>query len=370
MTIAYALDFHPTGTTKSMEVFLLRLTRKLAETGRRSAFIFCAEPADAFALELRMLDAVWRVGRFQPTSAEASRWGRWLRPHRPAVLLTSFMSKFDRSLGVLKRTSGSRYWVCCDQTSGAVNCGGPLKRALAVLRGRWVSRRMDRLVCVSEFVRRRDVEQLHLNVPAVVIPNGIDLDRFVAPGPEPPPNSVAFVGQLTEAKGVHTLLKAAALLSGVRIRIAGAGPLEPEVRACPQVEFVGRIDWVSRLFAESAIAVVPSEWEEAFGFVAAEAMACGCAVVASDAGALPEVVGDAGMVFRRGDPQALAASIRRLASAPDDLSRRRAASVRRAAEFSVDRMVDGYLGVISGLCGPAPTSPRRSQTPPVARPGQ
>jgi len=73
---------------------------------------------------------------------------------------------------------------------------------------------------------------------------------------------------------------------------------------------------VAELFAWAEVVVVPSRWAEAFGLVAAEAMAAGAAVVVSDAGALPEVVGDAGRVFPAGDAAALAGSSSRSPPTP------------------------------------------------------
>jgi glycosyltransferase involved in cell wall biosynthesis len=65
---------------------------------------------------------------------------------------------------------------------------------------------------------------------------------------------------------------------------------------------------IVELYARATIAVVPSEYE-GFGLPAAEAMACAVPVVSTDGGALPEVVGDAGMIVAKGSPQALATGI-------------------------------------------------------------
>ena len=81
---------------------------------------------------------------------------------------------------------------------------------------------------------------------------------------------------------------------------------------------------IRELYAQSAIAIVPSEYE-GFGLDVGEAMACGVPVVSSDGGALPEVVGDAGVVVPAKDHRALAANVAMLLDNPDmrnDFARR------------------------------------------------
>ena len=68
---------------------------------------------------------------------------------------------------------------------------------------------------------------------------------------------------------------------------------------------------IRSLYAGSVIAISPSEYE-GFGLPAGEAMACGTPLVATDGGALPEVVGDAGRIVPRKDPDALASAIAEL----------------------------------------------------------
>jgi glycosyltransferase involved in cell wall biosynthesis len=62
--------------------------------------------------------------------------------------------------------------------------------------------------------------------------------------------------------------------------------------------------------------LVPSTWEEPFGIVALEGMACGCVPIVSDGGGLPDAVGDAGLVFKRGDVDSLVEAIKKLYTEP------------------------------------------------------
>jgi glycosyltransferase involved in cell wall biosynthesis len=118
-----------------------------------------------------------------------------------------------------------------------------------------------------------------------------------------------------------------------------------ELGIAPRVEFTGRIDAAElvRHYARSAAAVIPSLYE-GFGLPAGEAMACGVPVISTTGGALPEVVGDAGLLVPPADPAALAAAIRRILDHPDEgrvLGQRGLARVglnftwRRAAELTV-----------------------------------
>ena len=86
-----------------------------------------------------------------------------------------------------------------------------------------------------------------------------------------------------------------------------------------------------RHYAEATIAVVPSIYE-GFGLPAGEAMACGVPVVATDGGALPEIVGDAGVIVSRADDEALAAAIAKLLDDPRSRARLGAAGRARILE--------------------------------------
>ena len=197
--------------------------------------------------------------------------------------------------------------------------------------------RADYVVAVSEFIRQRLCE----GVPAslcervVVVPNTLDLTRF---DPETEKQKeILFVGRLIPEKGALPLLQALQTVLPQfpewRARFIGAWhfgqttaqyPHERELLAMLQPEMRDRIlfDWyqpyevATAAFNRAAIAVVPSLWTEPFGRTALEGMAAGCAVIASNRGGLPEVVGDAGLLV---DPTAenLSAALTTLMSDDD-----------------------------------------------------
>lgn len=137
--------------------------------------------------------------------------------------------------------------------------------------------------------------------------------------------TVGFLGRLSEGKGILTLLEAAAQLrktdpGAFVFRIAGESRFVAEdeaerlatalTAAGEDVQVLGWQDTGEFLTSVDVLAV-PSQWAEAFGLVAAEAMAARVSVVASDAGAVPEVVGnDHPFVVPQRDAAALADCLR------------------------------------------------------------
>ena len=199
-------------------------------------------------------------------------------------------------------------------------------------------------VAVSEDARRTLVE--HVGGDAVLIPNGVFVDRFAAAEPREEwrgtGGTLGFIGRLDEErKGLPTLLAAltdvVAARPGVRLLVAGRGDeeqavedLAPEVRAA--VTFLGVVSEVdkARLLRTVDAYVAPNLGGESFGIVLVEAMAAGAPVVASDLDAFGRVLDDGrvGVTFPTGDTAALAAALLRLL---DDAPRRAALSTAAAS---------------------------------------
>ena len=176
---------------------------------------------------------------------------------------------------------------------------------------------------------------------ARVIPLGIDLERFsdghadaATDAPAAAVDAatrasdpaarivVGFAGRLVPEKGLGVLFDAMARDRRLHVRIAGGGPMAadlPDIVArrglADRVELLGALspEDVVGFYRSIDVLAVPSlptpTWTEQFGRVAIEAMACGVPVVSSDAGALPDVVGGAGIVVPIGDADALAAAL-------------------------------------------------------------
>jgi glycosyltransferase involved in cell wall biosynthesis len=170
---------------------------------------------------------------------------------------------------------------------------------------------VDLYVALTDFARGKFIEG---GLPAekiVVKPN------FVHPDPgegEHGGGYALFVGRLSSEKGTSTLLKAWQRLGGsVPLRIVGDGPLREQVQLAaettPGVEYLGRrsVDEVYALMADARVLIVPSEWYETFGRVAVEAFAKGTPVIATNIGAIAELIdhGRTGLLFTPGSAESL-----------------------------------------------------------------
>jgi glycosyltransferase involved in cell wall biosynthesis len=216
-----------------------------------------------------------------------------------------------------------------------------------------VGRRMDRVIAVSRASGEDTIRDFKLNRDRVrTVHNGIDTDIFKRlDHVGKVPNRLVIVGKADDRKkGVPFLLEAVRLLKDdVDVNVSVVGAQDPDGCSASlvrdlgigdRVTFTGRLETedLVRLYSSAEIAVTASLYE-GFGLPAAEAMACGTPVIASRAGALPEIVGDdgCGMLVPPADPPALAAAIKDLLS--DDARRHRmgeAARQRIEKRFSWD----------------------------------
>lgn len=135
---------------------------------------------------------------------------------------------------------------------------------------------------------------------------------------------LGYAGRLVKEKGLETLVAAIRRLKGQRmLLVSGDGPLREELCREPFVKWLGVLPRERLPLFYNAIdalvlpSLTTSSWKEQFGRVIVEAQACRTPVVGSDSGAIPEVVGDGGLVTAEGDIDSLCSALERLRSEPE-----------------------------------------------------
>jgi glycosyltransferase involved in cell wall biosynthesis len=175
-----------------------------------------------------------------------------------------------------------------------------------------------------------------------------------------------YVGRLSAEKGIDCLIKAAADLKGVPLRIVGDGPQAERLKALAttlesHVIFDGWVDsaGVRARMAKAELLCVPSIWYENCPGVVLEAMVAGLPIVASDLGGLPELLegGQAGWLAPAGDAGALRRVIRR---ALDDKARTARQASRALSRVLSRHDPDRFVSRMEGIYRSLETPNRRS----------
>lgn len=228
-----------------------------------------------------------------------------------------------------------------------------------------VSRTLRRIITVSECARV-DIAR-EFRIPGdrfTVVPNGINTNLFYPmPGIQRDPNRIIVTNSSdVPLKGLYYLLHAVADISRkrpIRLVVVGApkknGGISRLIRSLEighLITFTGRISDAAfvRHYARAALAVVSSVYE-GFGLPAGEAMACGVPVISTTGGALPEVVGDTGVLVPPKNAKALARAIVDLLDHPqraEDLGRRGYQRVQRHFTWrrAAEKTISAYREVI------------------------
>lgn len=203
----------------------------------------------------------------------------------------------------------------------------------------------SRFVAVSEHTAR----QWEHVTQASVVRNGVDTDQW---SPGPGGQDLVWVGRIVPEKAPHEAIRIAAAC-GRRIRLAGPvgdpayfrARVEPLLG--PDAQYLGHLDIgaLRAMVGRSAAMVVTPAWEEPYGLVAAESMACGTPVVGYRRGGLPEfVTDDCGVLVGPGDVAAAAAAVERVVAM--DRERCRAHAVTHC---SLDTMIEAYVAAYTRL---------------------
>lgn len=289
----------------------------------------------------------YRVVR-KPGWLEMLRWVRWCDVfHQPNVSLR----------GLWPLAISPRPWVVAHHSwyrrpDGRIAWQDRLKRGLL------------RHAAGSISVSRAIADDL--GTPSVVIGNAYRDEIFCVQPSAERKGDLICAGRLVSDKGVDLLIDALALLASngltPSLTVVGDGPERAslESRASrlgldARVRFRGLVtgDALVREFNAHRILVVPSRYNEPFGTVALEGIACGCVVVGSRGGGLVDAIGQCGLTFPNGDRDALARTLAELLSGTDRFEQYRSAAAAHLAAHTANGVASRYLEVFKAAAGAA-----------------
>lgn len=247
-----------------------------------------------------------------------------------------------------------RYGEClrCNSKLGKVKS---VKMWMLTFPRRWLSQRVAANIVPTSWLG----SLLKLGRSKTILHGLIPRESMLEKRVTPTTPTFVFLGRLVSTKGAGVLLEAASLLKGrhrkFHVKIIGDGPERQglEKFACDlgiqnYVRFLGYIpaEQLEESLLEATAVVMPSLGGEVFGMVAAENMQLGRLVIASDIGALTEVLGDAGMTFATGEAEDLARCMESVVADPLLGEKVGQKAFRRVAQmFTADQMVGNHIRV-------------------------
>ena len=223
-----------------------------------------------------------------------------------------------------QRCQGGHHWHAvqtgCVQHSRAKSVVGAIEAYAHDRRGAYASVR--RFLAPSRFVRDKAVELGADATRVHVLLHGVEAPTAGALPADVPPRFALYAGRIAEEKGVRLLPALARAIAPVPLLVAGGGPMESWLRAHagPNLRLLGHLasDALAAVRSRAAAVYVPSLFPETFGYAVAEAQLEARVVVASDIGALPELVRHegTGLLVRPGDEAAWGAAAKRALEDP------------------------------------------------------
>jgi len=248
-----------------------------------------------------------------------------------------------------------------------------LRKPVLVVHHTWIARVdgtmgwQDRLKLLATRLVRRNLAvstALAATIPVRcgVVANPYRDDVFTEDSAAVRDRDLVFVGRLVSDKGCSILLEALVRLATDAIRpsltVVGSGPELENLKAqaissglAGQVVFAGQKTGpeLAAVLNRHRILVVPSLWKEPFGIVALEGIACGCIVVGSSGGGLPDAIGPCGETFPNGDAAGLASALRSLLESPGEISALQRGAQTHLARHTRSAVAESYLAELRSL---------------------
>lgn len=361
------------------ERYFRDLGHGLERRGHEVAVLSAHPPgADSGLRTLVLHSSDWRASgsrRLRNHAGEAlsPRWPRirrLLAAERPELLHTGTLSGMGSGIWALGGERGAAvvhtlhdYHLLCPRTTMVRPDGEPCRPnpllcgARTRSLGRWagsvglVIAGSRHLLDAHSRVFGRDTPARLIRLPRASLARPLD-------PPAERPAALGYIGALTEQKGVGVLLEAVPELTrlGVRVRIAGDGPLRERVAAA-EVDYAGRVDGEDAKagFLEACdLGVVPSLWAEPSGppYVVTEWVAAGRPVLVSGRGGLAEVARSDGTLPFEPTPAGLLEALARLCD-PAEWRAARARVPATAGDADVERWLDEHLEAYEGAMASA-----------------
>jgi glycosyltransferase involved in cell wall biosynthesis len=247
-----------------------------------------------------------------------------------------------------------RPWVVCTATwlrnpDGSTGMAGHLKR---------LALRFATNIYISKAIRD------HVGYPGFLVPNPYDGETFRVIPEIKRGGSLVFLGRLVSDKGCDLLVQSLARLRdaglALPLTIIGTGPEEAALKNLVIAEkleglvrFAGALrgDALARELNRHEVLVVPSRWAEPFGIVALEGIACGCPVVGSAGGGLPDAMGQCGVLFKNGDVEDMTRAIREVFGQRQDLQYFQATVADHLKAHRMEVIATRYVEIFERLCG-------------------
>jgi glycogen synthase len=218
------------------------------------------------------------------------------------------------------------------------------------------------------------VTRFAINIPAshalakliptrsTIIPNSYQDNIFYEMPEVPRDRELVFLGRLVSDKGANLLLEALARLKSMgltpKLTIIGKGPEESRLnQQAKDLDIVNQVDFagvqveqeLAKLLNAHQMMVVPSLWDEPFGIVALEGIACGCVVVGSEGGGLKDAIGSCGVTFPNGNVERLTQTLFDLLTHPEKMKSYRENAEAHLARYTSTAVAKAYLEVLEGV---------------------
>ncbi len=265
-----------------------------------------------------------------------------LRLLKPDIIHTHFTGPYDWNLLYSKMLWNGKL-IVTDHSSGNYLTSNKILEKIKKLKRSFVSRYIDLYLPVSGFVFQRLKSNLYsIKRKSMLLYNGVDTKRFKPYGLELKrklksdilgdnnKKVIVYAGQLSDEKGFPVAIEAMKniltknddcifLLVGDGVYTNKLEKLIKEKPFIGRAYYLGVVSDMEVILNISNILIVPSQWQEAFGYIIAEAGACGLPVVASDIGGIPEIIinNETGLLVKPGCVLDLEIAINELLKNPD-----------------------------------------------------